>query len=124
RRPDEDVLELRVVVEREGAELAPDPRLLEAAERRGHAHRGVRVDRDGAGLERTGDPKRTGAVSGPDRPGEPVHGGVADTDRIGLVLERDDRRDRAEDLVTGRAVVVRNRAENRGRKPVAGPIWR
>jgi len=34
------------VVEREGAELAPDPRLLEAAEGRGHAHRIVRVDGD------------------------------------------------------------------------------
>src|SRR3954447_16801931 len=39
-----DGLQLGVVLERVRAELAADARLLEPAERRGHAHGGVRVD--------------------------------------------------------------------------------
>src|ERR1700744_100116 len=45
-----DVLQLGVVLERVGAELTADARLLEAAEGRRHPHRAVRVDRDHAGL--------------------------------------------------------------------------
>ena len=53
-----DVLHFGVVVERVRAELAADARLLEAAERRGHPHRGVRVDRDHARVDRAGDAQR------------------------------------------------------------------
>src|SRR6201994_3452924 len=62
-----DVLQLGVVLERVGAELPPDARLLEAAERGRDPHRAVRVDRDHAGLDRPVDAQRAGAVAGPDR---------------------------------------------------------
>src|SRR5918996_2252453 len=42
---DVDVLHLRVALERVHAELAPEARLLEAAERGRHAHGRIRVDR-------------------------------------------------------------------------------
>ena len=58
----EHVLDLRVAVERVHPELAPEAGLLEAAERRRHAHRGVRVDREHAGLERARDAERPRAV--------------------------------------------------------------
>src|SRR5919106_1392018 len=47
----EDVLQLGVVLEPVVAELAAHTGLLEAAERRGHPDRGVRVDRDRSGLD-------------------------------------------------------------------------
>ena len=50
----EDVLDLRVMLERVGPELAPDTRLLEASERRRHPHGAVRVDRDHARVRSRG----------------------------------------------------------------------
>ena len=67
-----DGLDLGVVVERVRAELAAEARLLEAAERRRHAHRRVRVDRQHAGLDRPRDAQRLGAVARPDRARQPV----------------------------------------------------
>ncbi len=55
---DEDVLELGEGVERVRAELAADAGLLEAAERRGVAHRRVRVDAEVAGVDTTRDADR------------------------------------------------------------------
>src|SRR5688500_10246372 len=63
-----DVLELRVVLERVGAELATHARLLEAAERCVHSDRGVRVDGDRSRLDRPSHTKCAGAVPSPDRP--------------------------------------------------------
>ena len=99
-------------------ELAPEAGLLEAAERRRYAHRRVRVDAEDAGLERPCDPQRPRSVARPDRAREPVRRVVRDPDRVGLVVERDDRRDRAEHLVARHAVVVR-RFDERAREPEA-----
>ena len=55
-----------------GPELAAEPGLLEAAERRRVAHRGVRVDRQVAGLDAAGDAQRAADVAGPDRAGQAV----------------------------------------------------
>ena len=63
----EDVLDLGVVLERVGPELAADAGLLEAPERGRDADRGVRVDREHAGLDRARDAQRLGAVARPDR---------------------------------------------------------
>src|SRR5437764_6692924 len=106
----EHVLELRVVLERVRAELASHTRLLEPAERRRDAHGRVRVDRDRPGLERPGDPERPRSVLRPDRAGEAVDRVVRDPDRVGLVVEGDDRGDGAEDLLARGAVVVRRLA--------------
>src|SRR3954468_23259974 len=66
-----DVLHLGVGLERIRAELPPDTGLLEAAERRGDAHRGVGVDGDHAGLDRAGDTDRLAPVARPHRAREP-----------------------------------------------------
>ena len=65
-----------------GAELAAEAGLLEAAERRPVAHRGVRVHRQVAGLDPAGDPDRAADVAGPDRPGQAVRGVVGQRDRL------------------------------------------
>src|ERR1700742_2624246 len=114
-----DVLQLGVVLERVGAELAADARLLEAAEGRAHPHRAVRVDRDHAGLDRPRDAQRAPPVAGPDRAGKAVDGVVGEPDRLGLAAERDHRDDRAEDLLAGGAIVVGDRGQDHRRKPVA-----
>src|SRR5207344_417129 len=75
-RGDEHGLDLRVPVHCLHPQLAAEARLLEPAERRLHAYRAVRVDRDDARLERTSDPKRPRAVLRPDRAREPVRGVV------------------------------------------------
>src|SRR3712207_7329372 len=71
-RRDVDVLYLGVVVEGVRPELAPDARLLHPAEGGGYADRGVRVDREHAGLYAAGDAQGAGAVAGPDRTREAV----------------------------------------------------
>ncbi len=75
---DEDVLGLGERVQGVRPQLAAEPGLLEAAERRPVAHGGVRVDRQVAGLDRPGHPQRAAQVCGPDRPGQPVRGVVGD----------------------------------------------
>ena len=117
-----DRLELGVGVERVRAELAAVARLLEAAERRRHPHRRVRVDRQHAGVDGARDPQRLRAVARPDRAREPVDRVVGQRDRLGLGAERDDDRDRAEDLLAHRAVVRVDRAQHGRREPVAGPV--
>src|SRR6185312_2482038 len=119
-----DVLDLAVGLERVGTELAADPGLLEAAERGRDADRGVRVDRDHAGLERPRHAQRLCPVPGPDGAREPVDRVVGDRDRLGLVIERDHTGDWAEDLLAGRAGVVRDRSEDGRREPVAGAARR
>src|SRR5215218_4101149 len=113
------VLQLRVVIERVGPELASEARLLEAPEGRAHAHGPVRVDGEHTGLDGPRDAQRLGAVASPDRAGEAVDRVVGEPHRLRLVTEGDDAGDRTEDLLARRAVVVRHGAEHRGREPVA-----
>src|SRR6516165_9852968 len=61
-RPDEDILELGVAVDGGQPELSAEPGLLEAAEGRLDAHRGVRVDGHSAALHRPGNPESTAHV--------------------------------------------------------------
>src|SRR5262249_3917343 len=61
-----DVLHLGVGLQSVRAKLAADAGLLEAAEGGRDPHRGVRVDRDHAGVDGSGDPQRPGAVTSPD----------------------------------------------------------
>src|ERR1700761_249133 len=114
-----DVLQLGVVLERVGTELAADARLLEAAERGRDPHRAVRVDRDHAGLDRPRDAQCARPVAGPDRAGKAVDRVVGERDRLRLAAERDHRDDRAEDLLAGGAVVVGDRGQHNRREPEA-----
>src|SRR5580658_7540592 len=67
-RTNEDVLHITEGVEGVRTELAADAGLLGAAERGPVAHRGVRVDREGAGLDGSSDPEGPPDVAGPQRP--------------------------------------------------------
>src|ERR1700749_4764710 len=67
-----DVLHLGVVVERIGSQLPPHARLLEATEGSRHPDRGVGVDRDRPGLDRSCHPQRPRSVLSPDRARETV----------------------------------------------------
>src|SRR5438552_12989216 len=71
-RRDEQVLGLGEGIQGVRAELAAEPGLLEPAERRPVAHRGVRVDRQVARLHGPRDAHRAAHVLGPDRAGQPV----------------------------------------------------
>src|SRR5438093_2834240 len=83
----EHVFDLRVPVQRMHPELAAEPGLLEAAERCRRAHRRVRVDRQRARFEGSGNAHCTGSVLRPDRAREPVRRVVGDQDRLFLVGE-------------------------------------
>src|SRR5258708_35314888 len=85
---EEDVLELRVVIQSVRPQLAPDARLLESAERGRHTDRAVGVDRDRPGLQAARDSHRAPGVVGPDRSGEAVDRVVRDLDGLALVFER------------------------------------
>src|SRR5215470_3099325 len=83
-RRDEHVLDLRVALERMHAELPAEAGLLEAAEGRRDANRAVRVHGEDAGVDRSCDAQRPGAVAGPDRAREAVRRVVRLPDRVRL----------------------------------------
>ena len=99
-----------------GPSSRPEPGLLEPAERRPVAHRGVRVHRQVAGLDAARDPQRPADVAGPDRAGQAVLGVVGHRDRVGLVVERQHRDDRAEDLLAPDPVGAVDAAATHGRR--------
>src|SRR5262249_55610054 len=113
--------DLRVALEGLHAELAAEAGLLEAAERRRGPDRAVRVDRQDAGLDSAGDADGAGAVPRPDRAGGAVRRVGRLGHRVGLVVERDDGDDRAEDVFAGDPVVVAG-LDDRARKPVPGRL--
>src|SRR5215213_10766161 len=96
---DDDALGLEVELERLEPELASEPRLLVAAERDARERRVRHVDADRARF----DPRRHAMaacrVPGPDGGHEAVLHVVREADRVLLVLERDHRDDRPEDLL-------------------------
>src|SRR6266700_4186449 len=120
---DEDVLRLGEGKRRVRAELAAQSGRLESAERRPIAHRRVRVHREVAGLDGTADPDGLADVTRPDRSGQPERAVVGDADRVGLVVERDDRHDGAEDLFVQDAIRGVVRREHGRREPVPGAWW-
>src|SRR5918995_4976261 len=122
-RREEHRLDLGVALERLHSELAAEPRLLEAPERRRHPDRRVGIDAEDAGVDRACHPQRPGAVARPDRAREPVRRVVREPDRLRLVLERNQRCDRTEYLLARDPVVVR-RLHDRRRVPEALPCRR
>src|SRR6266704_100862 len=120
---DEDVLGFGEGKRRVRAELAAESGRLESAERRPVAHRRVRVHREVAGLDGAADPDRLADVTRPDRSGQPERAVVGDADHVGLVVERDDRHDRTEDLFVQDAIRGVVRREYGRREPVAGACW-
>src|SRR3954471_7242605 len=119
-RRDEDVLGLGERERRVRTEFPAQPGRLEAAERRPVPHRGVRVDREVAGVDGARDADRPADVPRPDRAGEAELAVVGDADGVGLVVERDDGDDRPEDLLVQRPILRIGRRQDRRREPVAG----
>ena len=95
------------------AVLAAEAAALVAAERRHVADRAIGVDPHRAGRERSLTFDSAAHVAGPHAGGEAVARVVGDRDRLLLVLERDDRQHRAEDLLLRDAHVVVDAGEDR-----------
>ena len=98
----------------------PMPDLLHAPERCFGVHRRVAVHRDDARADPLGDPQRPPDVPRPDRPREPVGRVVGQSDRVRLVIERDDRDHGSEDLLLHDAHARSGAIEDRRRDVAAG----
>src|SRR5207244_1794227 len=98
-------LELEVLLQAFGAELAADARLLEPAEGGGEGEDEA-VHRVGAGAHLPGDFDATGRIGGPDGARQPVVRVVGDAYGVGFRLVRDDGDDGPEDLLLGDAHLV------------------
>ena len=107
-------LQLGVAVERVEPLVAPEPRLLVAAERDGDVGGVERVDPDDPGPDRAGQPVRPVHVAGPQAGREAERRVVRDAERVGLVLELGDGQDRPEDLLARHAPPVVDAVEDRG----------
>src|SRR5215212_8037641 len=123
-RGEVDVLYLGVIVERVRAELASDAGLLHPPKGGGDPDGGVGVDRDHPRLDAAGYTQGAGTVLGPDRTREAVDGVVGEPHGVILVLERDHRHDRTEDLLGRRPVFIVHRREDDGRIPEPGTLGR
>src|SRR5690349_10055896 len=106
---DKDVLGLGEGVQGVRPQLTAQPGLLEAAERGPVADGGMRVDRQVAGLDRPRHPERAAQVLRPDRPGQSVGSVIGDPHRVRLVLERNYRHHRPENLLGVGGVVGAHR---------------
>src|SRR3954468_23087906 len=98
-RVDDDALRLEVELERLESELASEARLLVAPEWDPRKGRVRHVDAHRARLDPCGDPMAACGIAGPNGRHQPVLHVVREADRVLLVLEGDDRHDRAEDLL-------------------------
>src|SRR5664279_3991795 len=96
---DEQVLDLAVVVQHHQVVLPADAGDLVAAERCARGVLVVAVRPDPAGLDAAAHLVGPVAISCPYAGAEAVEGVVGDGQRIGVVGERGDRQDRAEDLL-------------------------
>src|SRR5436309_579383 len=96
---DVDLLDLEILVEAPGAELAAVAGLLEAAPGRLDRRRLHVVDPDDAGAQPAHGAHRLEEIARPDGRGEAVVGVVGDAVRFLLVVERDDRHHRTEYLL-------------------------
>src|SRR5262245_31771745 len=117
---DEDGLRLEVELERLDAELASETGLLVAAERDSGEGRVRHVHADGAGLDAGREPVAAGGIARPHGRVEAVLGVVREPDGVLLVLERNDRDDRAEDLLLRDRHPALDLGEHRRR--VEGPV--
>src|SRR6266545_7066718 len=102
------------------AQLAAQAGLLHAAERGPVPHRGVAVHAERPGLHGPGHPQRPAEIAGPDAPGEAILRVVGQADRLGLVAERQDGQDRAEDFLAPVPVARRAGQQHGRREPPAG----
>ena len=93
----------------------PMPLCFDAAERGRRVADQAAVEADHAGLERLADPQAAGQVAGVDVGDQAVLGVVGQPDRLVLVGERDDRGDRAEDLLAAGSRAPARHVDQHGR---------
>src|SRR5213076_2277017 len=99
------------------AALPAVARFLVPAERRGGIELVERVRPDHAGAQLVGDGEDAGTLLRPDPGGQPVGRVVRLLHRLGRGAEGEYRQDRAEDLLAGDPVRLRDAGENRGHEP-------
>src|SRR5512139_990289 len=94
-----EVAGLEVLVDARAPAFAPQPRLLDAAERRLGRGDEAAVDADHAVLELLAEPPGAAKVARVGVGGQPEFAGVGLADDVGFVVKADQRRDRAEGFV-------------------------
>src|SRR5262249_54394973 len=116
--PPGDLLYLRVLLHAPAPAFAPDAALFEATEW-AVEHVDAVVDPHHAGADALGQRDRPAGVAGVDGAAQTVRGLVGDTNRLVLVLERNDGHHRTEDLLARDALIVAHVAEQGGLEEVA-----
>src|SRR5215210_987864 len=106
-------LELRIPVQRVESLVAPEPGLLEPAERHRDVRGVERVHPHRARSQAAGQSMGALHVAGPDPGREPEWRVVRDPQAVLLVVELDDRQDRSEDLLARHPHPVVDPVENR-----------
>src|SRR5439155_13869473 len=114
-----NILQLRITLHRRHAEVAADPALLEAAERRLGMHAGMRVDAQHAALDPARHAQGAAQVVRPERPAQAVGRRIHVADHSRLVVERRDAYDRAENFFAPAAVVFAHLKQDGGFEVVA-----
>src|SRR5690606_4841262 len=92
-----------------------DTRVFDAAEWRAQVAHHPTIDPDDAGLERGRDAMRAVEIARPERSDQAIPSPVRARDGLGLVIERRDRDDRAEDFLLVRATTRRETLDHRRR---------
>src|SRR6185503_20847161 len=101
RHIDVDLFDVEIFLDAPLAELAAASALLVAAPRRFDVGRLHMIHPDDAGAQLLDGAHGPEDIPRPDRGGQAIEGVVRDAQRIRLVVERDDRGDRTEDLLAG-----------------------
>src|SRR5271167_2924093 len=99
----EELFRFEILIETPRAKFAAEARLLVAAPRCFDVSRLHMIDPNDAGAERLHDAEGFVDVARPDGGGEAVRRVIGDADGVGFAVERDHRRDRAEDFFAGNA---------------------
>ena len=122
---DRDVLRLQEDLVAPGAAFAPRARRFGATERLAQVAHVLAVDEAHAGFDLRGDAVRAAEVFGPHITGQAVLNIVGDAHRVGLVVERNEAGDRAEDFFLRNPHVVAHIGEDGRRDIVSAPdtLW-
>src|SRR5690625_4442667 len=110
---DPDDLGFGEVLDGSIAMLAPKARIARTAPGQPDIRRPIGVDPDGPGLQLPREPVRPRNIAGPDTGSQAVDRAIGNAERILLVAERNDRRDRAEDFLLSDAHFVLHAGKDR-----------
>ena len=118
------ILVLEIFLDAAGAALAAEAGLLDAAEGRDLHRDEARVEADHAEFQRLGDPPDAAEVVGEEIGRETERVSLAMRDRLGLGLEAEERRHRAEGLLAAQSFMAASRrSAPSARRTVRRPGW-